>query len=418
MYREWSTASPWHTTGDWHNGGAHLSLPVHARRAAVQKRAGGAIDTALAAIAAQSTRVTTCLCGAQMSTAKKPSMVSYPMWAFEIPVAVPREVMVLGEQGTYLNAMAKSLLEGAEALLKAPSGGSDSPLEAVVLLEHRILGGVDTALRKLAGPTSASASASASKDVVGVVLIFAGEGRLAQVVLRSINKLVDKSIFGSPSQVEAIKAHCARALRGLTARGLVHDLEGTYVHNVCWAKARNGAPRRQASSLESYLLGRAETGAHGATSGPADPVATAELHLRLGLDVLGPSKARAMWESSSGSSGSSGSKRPVLLLQQGEGGGKKAREGTEAAPPAPATHPNPDPEPRGFPDHSNTPGLNGTCGTALAAILSWEGALTGPTARERARDILKHVADVTEENARLRLELEYYKAQDALRAKV
>jgi len=346
-------------------------------------------------------------------------MVPYPVWTLEVPVVVPTEVTLLGDQGTYLNATAESLLEGAQALLKAPSGGSTSPFEAVVLLERRILGGVDTALQKLTGPTSGSASASASKDVVGVVLIFAGEGRVTQVVMRSIYKLVEKlSKFSSPSQVEAIKTQCAQALRGLTVRGLVHDLEGTYIHSVCWAKALNGAPRRQNQSLEAYLLGRAETGAQGATAGPADPVATADLHLRLGLDVLGPNKARAMWASSSGSSDSSGSKRPVLLLKQGGGGGKKAREATEASPPAPATHPNQDPEPRGFPDHSNTPGLNGTCRTALAALLSWEDALTGPTAGERARDILKHVADVTDENARLRLELEYYKAQDALRAKV
>ena len=44
--------------------------------------------------------------------------------------------------------------------------------------------------------------------------------------------------------------------------------------------------------------------------------------------------------------------------------------------------------------------------------------LTGPTAGERARDILGHVADLTLENAHLKLQLEYYKLQDTLRAKV
>ena len=46
-------------------------------------------------------------------------MVPYPVWTLEVPVVVPTGVTLLGDQGTYLNATAESLLEGAQALLAA-----------------------------------------------------------------------------------------------------------------------------------------------------------------------------------------------------------------------------------------------------------------------------------------------------------
>ena len=350
-----------------------------------------------------------------MSKAPKASMVPYPVWAFEVPVTATAD-LVSGQEITSVNATADLLLQAVEAFLKMPSGGSPSPLDGVLLGRRPGQGGVDTALPKLTGPSSGSASASASKDVVSVVLIFANEGRPRQVVVRTLSALVSKLLSSAlRAAIEAVKAHCTHSLRSLTIASLVHGLADTIIINACWSKTLTTiTPSLRAggaASLQAYLLGRHETGAH---TGSADPVATAGFHLRLGLDMLGPREYCAPWASSSGSS--SGSKRaPLVLLLQGEGGGKKAREAPEAAPPAPATNPNQNSEPPASAEHSN---IQRTATNPLAELLSWEGALTGPTAAERALEILQFVVGVTDENARLKLELESYKAQDALRAKV
>ena len=354
-----------------------------------------------------------------MSKAPKPtkaSLLPYPVWVFEVPVTATADLCTDTEI-TSVNAAAKLLLRAVENLIQMPSGGTTNTLDGVLL--GRPLGqrGVDTALAKLTGPSSGSASASASaRAVVSVVLLFGNEGRPRQGPVRTLSALVTKLLSGAPaSAIEDATTHCTLSLRHLDIASLGNSLAHTMdVLHLCWRKTllANTPSLRAggAASLQAYMLGRHEAGAHGA--GSADPVATASFHLDLGLDMLGPRESSAPWASSSSSSSASSKRAPLRLTQQGEGAQKKAREAPEAAPPAPATNPNQSAEPPANAEHSNA------ATNSLAELLSWDGALTGPTAAERARDILQLVAGVTDENARLKLELECYKAQDALRAKV
>ena len=345
--------------------------------------------------------------------ATKASLVPYPVWVFEVPVTATADLCTDTEISS-VNAAARLLLQAVENLLQMPTGGSTNTLDGVLL--GRPLGqrGVDTALPKLTGPSSGSASASASASaVVSVVLLFGNEGRPRQGPVRTLSALVKKLLSGaSASAIADATTHCTLSLRALTIASLVNSLADTMdVLHLCWRKTllANTPSLRAggAASMQAYLLGRHEAGAHGA--GSADPVATAAFHLDLGLDMLGPRKPSA---SSSSSSSASSKRAPLRLTQQGEGAQKKAREAPEAAPPAPATNPNQSAESPANAEHSNA------ATNPLAELLSWDGALTGPTAAERARDILQLVVGVTDENARLKLELEWYKAQDALRAKV
>ena len=352
----------------------------------------------------------------KMSKSQKASMALYPAWSFFISINVPHELVLSGEQAKYIQAASLGLLEVVEAILASPRGGTDAPIEAVLLLQRPVVAGpVDFTQPMLEGPASAGQSARAATDIVSVVLIYGGKGRMKQVVERFLKSLIDKMQSLPETAREKTKQQCLLALRCHSVPSLIRDLEGCHIHHVRWAKHVVQDARRPLQ-LPEYLIARAraEKGA-----GPAGAVATADLHLLAGLDSLGPSKSAPAWTSSGGGGGGTSStgggtsiKRLAYVPHQEEGA-KKARsaEGAQEGP----VHTSPDPEPSSDPGHSNASSFESS---ALQQLLNWEGELTAPSLAERASELLTYIADITDDNVRLKLELQHYKAQDALRAKV
>jgi uncharacterized membrane protein YgcG len=349
-----------------------------------------------------------------MSKSQKASMALYPAWSFFISINVPHELVLSGEQAKYIQAASLGLLEVVEAILASPRGGTDAPIEAVLLLQRPVVAGpVDFTQLMLEGPASAGQSARAATDIVSVVLIYGGKGRMKQVVERFLKSLIDKMQSLPETAREKTKQQCLLALRFHSVSSLIRDLEGCHIHHVRWAKHVVQDARRP---LPEYLIARAraEKGA-----GPAGAVATADLHLLAGLDSLGPSKSAPAWTSSGGggggtsSTGGGTSTKRLAYVPHQEEGAKKARsaEGAQEGP----VHTSPDPEPSSDPGHSNASSFESS---ALQQLLNWEGELTAPSLAERASELLTYIADITDDNVRLKLELQHYKAQDALRAKV
>ena len=298
-----------------------------------------------------------------------PSQQASSVWAMSCSLT-PQEFQLL----------APAIQSSAQKVLKrGADGGTDSPLQHVgFFFENRPretagplridTSGVDQVPGAGASSTSnivASTTSAASTRLLRIVLIFGADGRVKSSVTRSLS-----SIFTHAPEPYA------SALKGsLHAESLLWVLA---ILTQSTAHIETGAGEMQLSDFESYLTRRAMR------EGWAKP----EALVSLGLDLLGPTRPKPERPRPDAA------ENPMKLLK-----------GDSVRPPVPP------PVPPRVPEASRA-------AVDLAGLLGWSDELTADVAAERAAQLLQVLHATVEENAVLKLQLQFYEERDKLESQV